>query len=225
MINSIAMLATLALLASVLQTSADVLVVAYTGTVSSGYDRSGIFGAPGRHLNGDNYIARYTFDISPGRTFATAERNYAVGGDTLGITSPALNGAVTINGISHAIPSGNYYGQILAHDNGFDSEQSYRAWFKNGAGNVRTSKDNLNYVRNYDGSLPASITTPLSYDVALGDETYGFFRFWTYDYDTGVWIENTSGYVELQNLTVELASAVTKPLLRDDEFAFKDVDR
>ena len=225
MTKSIAVLATLALLTTVFQASADVLVITYTGTVSSGFDRSGIFGAPGRHLNGDRYIARYTFETSLGRTFTSAERNYVVGGGTLGITSPALNGAVTINGITHAIPTGNYYGQILAYNNGFESEQSHRAWFKSRAGNVHTSKDNLNYIRNYDGSLPASISAQFSHDVTLGDETYGFFRFWAYDYVAGTWIENTSGYVDLQNLTVELAGAVPKPPLLDDDFAFKDVDR
>ena len=153
-------------------------------------------------------MARYTFDTSLGRTFSSLERNFAVGGSTLGITSPALSSTVTVNGITQAILTGNYYGQILGYNNGFNSEQSHRAWFQNSAGNVSTSNDNLNYIRNYDGSLPASITTPFSHDVTLNDDTYGYFRFWTYDYNTGTRIESTFGYVDLSNLTVELASAV-----------------
>jgi hypothetical protein len=197
MIKSIAIFASLSLLASVTQASAEILVVTYTGTIRSGFDRSGLFGTPRRELDGDSYVARYTFDTSLGRTFSSLERNFTVGGSTLGIASPALRSTVTVNGITQAIFTGNYYGQILGHNNGFNSEQSHRAWFQNSAGNVYTSNDNLNYIRNYDGSLPASITTPLSHDVTLNDETYGYFRFWTYDYNTGKRIESTFGYVDL----------------------------
>ena len=211
MIKAIAILASFALLTSVSQASAEILVVTYTGTISSGFDRSGLFGAPRRDLDGDSYVARYTFDASLGRTFSTPERNFAVGGSTLGITSPALSSTVTVNGITQAILTGNYYGQILGYNNGFNSEQSHRAWFQNSAGKVHTSNDNLNYIRNYDGSLPESIATPFSHDVTLNDETYGYFRFWTYDYNTGKRIESTFGYVDLSNLTVELASATPEP--------------
>ena len=211
MIKAIAILASVALLTSVSQPSAEVLVVTYTGTISRGFDRSGLFGVPRRDMEGDSYVARYTFDTSLGRTFSSPERNFAVGGSTLGIASPALSSTVTINGITHPVLSGNYYGQILGHNNGANSEQSHRAGFQKSAGNVHTSNDNLNYIRNYDGSLPASITAPFSHDVTPNDETYGYFRFSTYDYDTGKRIESTFGYVDLSNLTVELASAAPEP--------------
>ena len=35
---------------------------------------------------------------------------------------------MTVNGITQAILTGNYYGQILGYNNGFNSEQSHRAF-------------------------------------------------------------------------------------------------
>jgi hypothetical protein len=131
MIKAIAILASLALLTLLSQPSAEILVVTYTGPISSGFDRPGLFGAPRRELDGDSYVARYRFDTSLGRTFSSLlERNFAVGGTALGITSPALSSTVTVNGITQPILTGNYYGQILGYNNGFNSEQSHRAWFQ-----------------------------------------------------------------------------------------------
>ena len=40
------------------------LVATYTGTISTGYDYSGVFGAPNTSLIGDSYTAVYYIDTS-----------------------------------------------------------------------------------------------------------------------------------------------------------------
>src|SRR5438309_2193510 len=80
--------------------SAAIVNVTYTGTVASGVDEQGLFGAPNTSLVGDSYIAQYTFDTAVGFTFSTPTQNYAYGGDNWGNASPALSTTVTINGVS-----------------------------------------------------------------------------------------------------------------------------
>ena len=52
----------------------------YTGTVAYGYDQNGRFGTPNASLNGDSYVARYTFDTTLGYTYSSPNENYAYGG-------------------------------------------------------------------------------------------------------------------------------------------------
>jgi hypothetical protein len=58
--------AVLAFFGIVSTASAEVVFVTYKGTVSVGYDRTGIFGPPNSSLDGEKYTASYIFDTSVG---------------------------------------------------------------------------------------------------------------------------------------------------------------
>ena len=69
--------------------SAAVVQVQYTGTVSSGYDQTGIFGTAGSYLGGLAYTANYTFETTNGYTYSSWNQNYVYGGSGYGNLSPA----------------------------------------------------------------------------------------------------------------------------------------
>jgi hypothetical protein len=97
--------------------SATIVQVTYTGTLSSGFDTSGVFGPPGTDLTNDPYTASYLFDT----TFAgsTPTYNVAYGGTIISVpnASPSLGATLTINGRSFSI-MGDYFSQILGYNDG-----------------------------------------------------------------------------------------------------------
>jgi hypothetical protein len=60
--------------------SAEVVFVTYKGTVSVGYDQTGIFGPPNSSLDGEKYTASYIFDTSVGVIQNGPSYNSALGG-------------------------------------------------------------------------------------------------------------------------------------------------
>lgn len=96
---------------------ADIVSVTYTGTVVSGNDVDGIFGAPGEDLlSGQSYTANYTFDTALGG-FNTPEWSGAYGGigSVTGDPSPNLSASLTINGNTFAFV-GDYLGFIYGYN-------------------------------------------------------------------------------------------------------------
>lgn len=84
--------------------SATILVATYTGTVSSGFDQIGLFGAPDSSLAGEAYVARYTYDTSLGvhDTSLPDFDEVVGGGGCCGIASP-ISGTLTINGMTQSV--------------------------------------------------------------------------------------------------------------------------
>ncbi len=71
----------LALLLGGSSASAAIVRVTYTGTVSFGYDQTGVFGAPDAYLTGESYTVSYVFDTTRGFVHASPTQNYTNGGD------------------------------------------------------------------------------------------------------------------------------------------------
>lgn len=169
LLTSVAFAASFALAAPV---SAAVVQVQYTGTVSSGYDQTGIFGSAGSYLDGLAYTANYTFETTNGYFNGDWYYNQVYGGSAYGNLSPALSSSVTINGNTIAI-SGNYFGHIYGHNSGSFSQVYHHAqeYVVTGSGYQQTYSENSIY--NNSGTLPMSLTGPLSYALTGGDYSFG----------------------------------------------------
>ncbi len=95
------------LAACVASADAAILVATYTGTVSTGWDQTGLFGAPGGDLTGDAYIATYTIDTTRG-FYETGVPTFDElnGGSYYGVSAP-VSATLEINGITQSV-AGNY---------------------------------------------------------------------------------------------------------------------
>ena len=93
------------------QAQATVVYVTYTGTLSAGYDQTGVFGSPGTSLSGDAFNLLFTFDSAKGYFYhdtaggIIAEQLY--GGSAYPISSPG-KAVLTINDNSKTV-NGDYF--------------------------------------------------------------------------------------------------------------------
>src|SRR5262249_33867981 len=90
-----------------------IVYVTYAGTVSYGYDQTGVFGPANTSLTGDTFIATYAFNTDVGVTYSSSTYNYALGGygSATGQPSPSLGATITIDGHSVDV-TGADFGQI-----------------------------------------------------------------------------------------------------------------
>jgi hypothetical protein len=99
--------------------SATIVTYTYTGTVSSGYDQTGDFGAPNTNLAGDSFTAVFTYDTTKGNPFnsVTFDTSYLYRSGGTGfwshLGSNPLTAVLSINGspFSNFIGLGNDLGQ------------------------------------------------------------------------------------------------------------------
>jgi len=146
--------------------SADIVYVTYSGTVLSGIDPVGIFGAPGASLAGDAYTASYVFNTNIGQIQSDPFYNNDLGG-VAGIyaqPSPSLGAVLTINGLSMFIGGGNV-GQLYSIDYG-NLSRSYDL-----AGDPTRSI--YNEMSDPTRSIPVSINVPFTYTVTPANGGYG----------------------------------------------------
>lgn len=70
----------------------------WTGTISSGFDTKGIFGAPNTDLAGASYTSVYRYDTAVGNRAITPDYDSLWGGSAYGVPSPVSVANITING-------------------------------------------------------------------------------------------------------------------------------
>jgi hypothetical protein len=120
----------LALATTVSATSANATMVdvTWTGTISSGNDRTGIFGgARGEDfdLAGFGYTAVYRFDTDLGSFSGDATHQKLIGGTSFGngtLVSPAISATIAINGVTVSVGSdvlGSYFRRSEPASGGF----------------------------------------------------------------------------------------------------------
>lgn len=132
--------ACVAALACGMADAAIVVSVTYSGTVDSGYDNTGQFGAVG-DLSGASFVAKYLFDTSKGFTYADGRTAYASGGTMYGNDSPLIGASLAINGNGLVAFGGNVQSQIYTFQDPSFSEQF--------SGAEDNSSDVYNYVLDY----------------------------------------------------------------------------
>ena len=199
--------AALAVLGTVSIASAAIVNVTYTGTISSGFDTTGVFGPANSSLTGDPYTTSYSFDTTIGFIFSDPNINATIGGPGSATfePSPSLGGVVTINGYSVTI-GGSYFGEIYGLNDGTTS-QSYHDVRDFLLYDPTTYDYNIMYNRIYSTSalIPKSITTSYAYAVTGDDLAYGVVQFSHYS--------NPDGQIDyaIANLSPETLTVSTVP--------------
>jgi len=200
--------------------SAASYLITYTGTVSSGYDQTDVFGLGGTDLTGQAFKAVYTLtDPTPGAyVYNDGFAGYTYGGTDYGAGIPSpLSAKITINGITKAI-SGDQEGfayQVdgLLTSSGYD--QVYHFAYDYLYGGSRQTQDYLyNSVYSYVNNIvdTSNYTTPLDYSAQAGDSNnYGYFQFYDYNYVTGIYDQYASGSLTNERVTINLVSGVPEP--------------
>lgn len=188
--------------------SAAVVQVQYTGTVSSGFDQTGVFGSANSFLDGSAYTASYTFETTNGIFISNAAHNYAYGGTAYSVASPALSSTITINGNTVSI-SGNYFGQIFGQNSGTFSQVYHHATDYVTSGSSYYLAQMYNSVFNYSNTLPYSLTGPLSYSVTAGDTSYGYMSIENYSSSFDGYTEYA--YVNLTPDHVTISAPIPEP--------------
>lgn len=148
-------------LAAAAPASATIVFMDFAGTVTSGNDSGGLFGAAGADLSGQSFVVHYVFDTTLGhRTGPSPDQ--LVGGAAFNDASPSIGATVTVNGSSYTI-----VGDQFAEDNA--------AWYEDYATAQSSSNETLiNYVFDYNNPLGTAIDRPFSLTVASNAATnYG----------------------------------------------------
>jgi hypothetical protein len=140
------------------------VTVTITGTVTSGIDEGGFFGASNTNLAGSAYTLSYLFDTSLGVRTTSPSWDYLVGQSPFS-QSPSLGATFTI-GSSNLFFSGNFSGTIWGRDNGTTSDR------------LQTAYDtNISFVQASGaaptGVLPVGIETAFAYDFLPASDTFG----------------------------------------------------
>ena len=196
------------MLGGVSQASAAIMDATYTGTVSSGIDTLGLFGAAGANLAGSSWVVTYTYDTSLGYSKSSPYENYVYGGINYGNTSPVLSTMITINGVGKVVV-GSYSGFDIGYNNGFHTgnNSGYSTQHHIAENSGSGSHEYLiNYIYNYNASLLASITTPFTHTVDANDSAYG-----TYYLANGTGSESIFAHVATLTVSEHGVAAVPEP--------------
>ena len=183
--------------------AAVVKVAKYTGTVTTGYDATGLFGAPGASLAGYGYVATYKYDKTLGTLFtdgSTYERSTGGAEPSVSGPSPMLSSSITINGVTRTI-AGSW--EAVAETSTGPFVQHYASDFFDD-GITQSFKYHQSYA--YPAGAPASLDQSFGPVAAQG---YGYIAWAMYDYATGTLTENTYAY--LGTNTVYSVSDVPEP--------------
>jgi hypothetical protein len=208
-IKLVSLVAAVAMLGGVSQSSAAIMDVTYTGTVSTGWDNLGLFGTKGANLTGKSWVATYTFDTSCNACtlHQTSYDSWVIGGSSYilfnsATTSPVLSSMITINGVGKAV-DGSYLGEDRANHEVPGEQYHYAA--NSGPGQTETLK---NSIRNFSALFPASINTPFTHTVGANDIGYANYYL---NYHNG--LSGNDIYANLATLTVSphVVAAVPEP--------------
>jgi hypothetical protein len=109
--------------------AAAIITVTATGTLSSGFDQSGLFGSPNTDLTGAVFSTVYTYDTANGVYEAYPNSEAVSGGIHQNNTIPSPGSAViTVNGVT-ATNSGNVGSLLVAGSgNQYWAEVIQRSW-------------------------------------------------------------------------------------------------
>jgi hypothetical protein len=159
--------------------SANIVTLTVTGTVTSGFDSGDLFGVGGGSLSGDAFKVVYTFDTTCGGSCSnptiSAVENEVSGGASQSSPSPSLGAVLTINGHSVSFTGADFGDLHNVNVGTFSStnEQSATGFVGPFYASIMTG------LTNETGAIPASLTTPYTYNVnvANGDSVSGFFGY------------------------------------------------
>ena len=189
-LNLLACTTAIALLAGISQASADIITVTWTGTVNSGSDVNGYFGASGTNLAGQNFTATYVFDSATPGSFASlgsGGTQSLLGGNnynnsnpmvttTYAPTTPLTSATLSINGQTISVGTGQGDYATLAAGNGLSGSFAYSSYLQTRTFNVisglaQSDWMQLGFVGNTTGLIagfPINIDQDGSYTLGAG---------------------------------------------------------
>jgi hypothetical protein len=189
------------LLAGASAASANVLVATWTGTVSDGYDSTGVFGSVGS-LDGDTYVAKYTYNTSVGlRETDLPYYDEVYGGSTYGSVGPdasPVSATITINGHT-ATSNGEYQGTAI-------TEPYYSYWLEQVAEQDNETGYSVIVNQAYYGDQ-----VTLETSVPLTDVSYDSDGFFQIEINDDADIYTSEAYANLSPETLQIGSAVPEP--------------
>jgi len=167
-----------ALLAGPSAASAATVTITYAGTVSSGYDGTGVFGSAGGDLTGDSYTATYVFNTSLGNTALSTPTELILNGGAgaFGIPTPLVNASLTINGVTVSVPGGDQdLIWVLGGSGGSGYDVLARQYGVPNNGNTTVANELANDLSTGPSVIPFSFAGPVSYTVNAADSVFGDF--------------------------------------------------
>lgn len=180
--NGIWRTAILALATMVSATSANATLVdvTWTGTISGGNDRTGIFGGTrGEDFNlaGFDYTAVYRFDTDLGSFTGDATHQILVGGTSFGdgtVVSPAISASIAINGATVSVGSdvfGSYLRRSEPASGGFTGVGIFETLVMASSDTPPSIDEIFHRVIRNDGDLlpSVSLTEPYARTFGAGD--------------------------------------------------------
>jgi hypothetical protein len=169
--------ATLAALAVAQPASAAIIQVSLTGTVSEGFDQSGLFGAPNTDLTGAIFSLVEYFDTTKGTLVLGGPTEILAGGIHFnGDPSSPGSAILTLNGVATPV-GGNVYSFLDAMQNGGDASVIDRFF-----GDHVTTENILEVA--LDSSAPLHLLDGWHSDCPVADRCRGEFYFSQYAFVT-----------------------------------------
>jgi len=216
------------MMASVSTASAATYVFTYSGTVSSGYDYTGDFGAAGGDLTGKDFKAVYTLTYPSANVvsdFQDFAQHQVYGGSAYGsATSSPVSAAITVNGVTQTI-AGGYTGQAylanyLGNNNGnFDLIQNDAVDYVDNYDQATDSKIFIynvaqNSYKSYLTNFLGSNSFDQNLDIPVNEgEPFGYFRLnqSITDYTSGIFFQHHDSFAYMNTDHISLSSALPEP--------------
>lgn len=176
---------------------AEIVTVTYQGTVASGSDGVGVFGAAGADLVGDSFTAVYTVNdtLSPVAANDPGQLSLSEGGSELG-DGATVSATVTIKGVTVQI-DGSYFSEAFQSTINYGVAQVYEKATSGTASGE--SVDSSIYSYSDPWLANSDYHAPFSYTVQPGVSAYGTF------YDSG---SGSTTNLSLVPTSVTIADAV-----------------
>lgn len=189
-------------------------IITYEGTISSGYDQTGVFGAIG-DLTGQAFKIVYTLTARLPTAYSKTGANYfrSYGGTGYGNDSP-LSALISVGGTSFQI-DGQYYGhtQILDNFNGFDGLiHESRHFYESGNDVAYNFVYSTLYSTINDFISSVDYSSSLEYTAQSDDTAEGYFSL--YESDDNVITRYANGYLVPTRVTIApamISGAVPEP--------------
>jgi hypothetical protein len=183
------------------------VIITLTGTITSGLDTSGVFGAPNTQFNGQNFVLTYSFDTSNGSAVTSCGMGSGLQTNTAGDTAVLQigSGSYTFGQLPTATSTTNVVLRCLQLNGPALQEQIMQA-----------GDYNLAVVSASDFTTPATTWTPDSNwedsytGITTGNPSDGF----NINVTVGGAIQQAQGYFSVSQ--IEVSGPVTGPaILRD----------
>lgn len=187
--------------------SATIVEVDWSGTIVSGTDNTGTFGAVGANLAGDTYTTTYIYDTSVGTIVSGGTvGQQLVGGTRVGTTSASLGASITINGVTFSV-GGSYFGNYSATCAAPcvpGSTSTFGDTVEDSSTTVLTD-----VIQQLNGALipplPTSLTAPVTVTAMAGDTLEGEFYYVANGTTDDLMLGETSGTLSLPSTPVPAA--------------------